>query len=580
MTTASSQLFRAAAWFNPFSGGLAYGIIVVIFDLVSIVILNYTFSTLRYRHAQRLAAVGEAKLPPQFPFLIPFIGPIFKLWWDHGKFIRELSFFEGRLTSNKLTILGHTFYSFQDRETIENLFKQSSLSSPIHMYGFVSANLLGLSKKTMSIYRADDSGPFPKPHPASGVLPHNRIDWVTHHTIFPGLAGPGLQPTTTRFVKSLQGQLQDLLITEEWSSKNDLAQLFREVIGASALKSILGPTIFRLNPSFVEDMFTFDKIFPKFAPGLPAFMMPETYRSRDRLVNQFKDWYRFAREHFDPSKIDEDGDGDPFWGSGMMRSRQENILKVDEHDDDALARVDLGLAWATIGNVVLSAMFSSFHIFKDKELLGRVRQDVQQYLGQTSVYEADPAQLAKNVPLLSSIYAETLRVYIKVYSAFGSAHEEVNLGKWRLPRGALAVISSEPSHMDPNFWNTQNGEHPVQSFWADRFIVDPSSPESGPVSPSHRKRVPKPEKENDDAPFFSMEGCEGAWIPYGGGYSMCPGRFFARNIIVLTSAILATECDVEVDGFPEFTKNRYGMGVEDLKAALPFRIRKRARSHE
>lgn len=256
--------------------------------------------------------------------------------------------YAGRLTSNRISILGHTFFNFQDRETVEKLFKQSTLSSSIDMYGFVNSHLLGTNQKTMGIYRADDSGPFLQPHPNSKVPERNRIDHITHNSVFRGLTGPGLQPTIDRFTKDLRRRLQERDITEDWIEMTDFAQFFRDIVGLSTLHSILGPTMFRLNPTFATDIFAFDKLFPTFAPGFPRFMMPKAYQLRDNLVGQFINWYEYARKTFDLSMIEADGDGDPIWGSAMMRLRQDAILKIDGCDDEALARVDLGLAWAWV----------------------------------------------------------------------------------------------------------------------------------------------------------------------------------------------------------------------------------------
>lgn len=58
---------------------------------------------------------------------------------------------------------------------------------------------------------------------------------------------------------------------------------------------------------------------------------------------------------------------------------------------------------------------------------------------------------------------------------------------------------------------------------------------------------------------------------------MCPGRFLAKNVIVYSNAVLASNFDIDIE--PDaitFTKKRYGMGVEDLAGPIPFRIRKRA----
>jgi cytochrome P450 len=110
-------------------------------------------------------------------------------------------------------------------------------------------------------------------------------------------------------------------------------------------------------------------------------------------------------------------------------------------------------------------MISALHIFKEKGLLDRVRRDIQECVGERPVRDTEPQQISKDTPLLSSIYAETLRLHLKLHSVYSSPHEDVNFEKWVLPKGALAFLSSEPSHMDETFWNTKDEQHPVGSFW-------------------------------------------------------------------------------------------------------------------
>ncbi|KAI1355907.1 Pfs, NACHT and ankyrin domain protein [Xylaria sp. FL0043] len=470
------------------------------------------------------------------------------------------------------------YYYLQDRETLEKLFKHKAMASAIEMYAYSQYNVIGIAKQAADTIRADNSGPFPQPHPTSNVLPHNRVEALTHSISFRGLTGPGLRPTTRRYMKAVPGKFED--ITTEWTEGSDLARFFREHVGEPALRSILGPTMFRLNPTFLEDIFEYDKALPYYTLGLPRFLMrivmPKAYHVRKNLAEQFKKWYKYAREHADPSLVDPDGDGDPIWGSEMMRNRQA-LLNADGHDEDTLAHLDTGLAWASIGNVVLVTMLSVYHIFHDEQLLRRVRHDLKEYLcnqGQT-IHNVSPQQLAKEVPLLSSIYAETMRLYIRIYSMYGSPYEDVNLGKWTLPQGEMALVMSYPNHMDASFWNTRNGEHPVQTFWADRFMVDPSDLSSGPVNHECRTAWHEQPSSEQKKPYFSMEGCQGAWLPYGGGHSMCPGRFFAKSIIVFTSALIVLGYDMEFKGALEFINTRYGLGIADLKNPVPFRIRKR-----
>ncbi|KAI0446707.1 Pfs, NACHT and ankyrin domain protein [Xylaria telfairii] len=544
--------------------------------VIALVVIKFLFNLIlyHYRHAYQGNVMGQ--VPPLYPALVPYLGSVLELVLNHGSFARRIS---GKLTANRVRLLGKDYYYLQDRETLERLFKHKAMASAIEMYAYSQYNVIGISKQSADIIRADNSGPFPQPHPTSNVLPHNRVEALTHSVSFRGLTGPGLRPTTRRYMKGILRNFE--VITTEWTEVGDLARYFREKVGEAALRSIIGPTMFRLNPTFLDDIFEYDKVLPYYTLGLPRFLMrlvlPKAYRIRERLADQFKSWYKYAREHADPSLVDPDGDGDPIWGSEMMRNRQQ-LLNADNHDDDTLAHLDTGLAWASIGNVVLVTMLSVYHIFRDEELLRRVRHDLQEYLStQTrTIHEIDPQQLAKEVPLLSSIYAETMRLYIRIYSMYSSPYEDVNLGKWVLPKGVLALVMSHPNHMDASFWNTRDGKHPVQTFWADRFMVDPSDPSSGPINPECYQTAPWHEQpRSEKKPYFSLEGCQGAWLPYGGGHSMCPGRFLAKAIIVFTSALIVLGYDMEFKAALEITDTRYGIGIADFKKPVPFRIRKR-----
>ncbi|OTA55244.1 Pfs, NACHT and ankyrin domain protein [Hypoxylon sp. EC38] len=451
------------------------------------------------------------------------------------------------------------------------------------MFVYVFKYFFGLPESVVSVYRADDSGPFPKPYGCSNVPAEERIDHITHHGFLRALGGPGLMPTTRRYMNALTARMEEKNLCGEWTEMADFSSFFQDIVGFSLIKCLYGPTMLRLNPDFMQDLWGFDESVPWLARGVPSFIRPSAHKPRQNLIGHLKRWYAYAREHFDPSTISPDGDGDPYWGSNLMRYRQEKLLAVKNHDDDVLARMDLGLAWGAVGNTIPCTMLSAFHIFKDPVLLQRVRDDVESSFGSQHLLDIDPNKLIKE-HLLSSIYAETLRLYVKTYFMVSSPHTDVHLGRWTLPKGSIGLMNAGVSHMDESFWNSRGGEHPVTTFWADRFIIDPTDSQSGPVAP-HVREFPysvEPTGEHVDKtqstnkPFFSMDGTEGSWFPYGGGHSICPGRFLAKSVILFTCALLARNYDIELlSDKVEMSSWRFGLGVGGLKHALPFRIRKR-----
>lgn len=191
--------------------------------------------------------------------------------------------------------------------------------------------------------------------------------------------------------------------------------------------------------------------------------------------------------------------------------------------------------------MVPSVVMALIHLFEDRSVLNRVRGEIQATYGQCPAAEFDIRRLS-SMPLLHSIYAETLRLHASSYSIVSAPDNDVPLGKWRLPKGGFGLISPQICHMDQTFWNTRGGLHPLREFWAERFITDPSDPSSGPILPElAAKKLARCKNLNggDTKPYVSMEGLEGSWIPYSGIFYVSMALFCAQRVsklFLLTSA--------------------------------------------
>lgn len=548
--------------------------------LIVSVITNYIYSVWKYRHDR---TKSRQNIPPTYPAVIPFIGHAVLFMWNTPRFLKNATSYAGKLTSTSIDFFpGWKILFFQDPETVKRIWKKSEMLSAVRMRVYAYKYLFGMPAKWASIYESDDSGPYPKPLPGTNVPPEKRIHHFLAQGIEKALTGPGLTPTTRRLHQSYAVQIRDLNISDEWTEGEDWPKFIHHTTGKAIILAIFGPKLLELNPSFMGELFEFDRVLPWLAKGVPRFVMPRAYEVRKGLQDSFKTWYMYARTHFEECHVDADGDGDPFWGSNWMRHRQTTLAHIQ--DDDTLASSDLGVAWASAENMTRNTTMAMIHILQDKNLVHRIRQELHAAFRDQRIEDIDPKLLA-NVPLLSSIYAETLRLHVKTYTILYSPHANVPLGRYMLPKRSVGLVNSYFSHMDEEWWNTRDGKYPLHSFWADRFIVDPADPASGPMNPSKREAVAnngspvKAASENQGSPYYSIDGLEGSWIPYGGGRLMCPGRFLAKNSIILSCATLATEFDIELltDSI-EWESKSFGIGTDAPKKPVPYRMRRRQRT--
>ena len=91
------------------------------------------------------------------------------------------------------------------------------------------------------------------------------------------------------------------------------------------------------------------------------------------------------------------------------------------------------------------------------------------------------------MPLLQSMYAETLRLYTSLFALRSAPHGDLDFCRFTIPKDELVAVDSRVAAMDASIWNTgptntdHPGYHPLDSFWAERFLVYPNAPQSGPL---------------------------------------------------------------------------------------------------
>ncbi|KAI0882867.1 cytochrome P450 [Annulohypoxylon maeteangense] len=537
---------------------------------------------LRYAaQRDRFAVLGkrdDAKgAPSTFPYVFPLLGslPLAYLWDPRAFVLNPNNFFQSAHPV-RVKILTQEFYAICGPENVKAFFRGSHACTSIPFVKFALGYAFGLHSKALRLYDKDDSGGSHVPHSDSTIEAHNRIDYRTYQSLIRFLEGKGLLPFWNRFADNITQQLHGFhdRIGSEWEYRDDIIEVVRDEATVPLLNALCGPYLLSLNPHFLQDYWEFDRNLQTYLQGMPWFLAPRAYAVRKRALNAVKIWQQHARDHFDDSVVDSDGD-DQFWGSSFFRERQEMFLEMDGFDHDAVASQDFGAIWA-VRNSIVTASWAIFEIFRDPELLASVRAEIDA-IALTSAdghiqFHID--QLLR-LPVLQAVYAETLRLRMDFYIIRMPDKVDMNIQDWIIPRRKVMVAPTTVAHMDSKAWSTGlNNEHPVDLFWIGRFLK----------YPTRSMHSVDTQSQDPASPTFSTKEFEGSWIPYGGGPRQCPGRHFAKRQILLTIALMVSLFDCEISEVGKHvqgdsTLKGFGSGVSLPDGKVPAKIRRRDRGN-
>ncbi|KAI1342556.1 cytochrome P450 [Xylariaceae sp. FL0016] len=486
--------------------------LVVNLAVLSLVVITicwhrYLSARAQFTKVQNPSDVGS--VPPTFPHVFPLLGslPLDYLWSPKEFVLNPNNFFQS-LQPALVRVLHHKFYVVRGSENVKALFKASGACTSIPFVKFALGYAFGLPAKALR-FMQDRVG----------------SDWVCHE---------------------------------------DLMSLVGNEATVATLNALCGPYLLKLNPNFLQDYWEFDRNLQTYLQGMPWFLAPRAYAARKRALNATQIWQQHARDHFDESKMDANGD-DPFWGSSFFRERHRMFLEMDGFDRAAIASEDFGAIWA-VRNSITAVSWMIFDIYRDPELLACVRAEIDTCIRECTngVPEYDVDQLLR-LPVLQAVYAETLRLRMHFYIIRMPDRVDINIKDWVIPRQKVIVTPTTVAHMDTQAWYTGlDNEYPVEKFWAGRFLQSSREATGGSY----------------EAPRFSTKNLEGSWIPYGGGPRQCPGRHFAKRQILLTTALMISlfDCEIQPEGInmqEDVSLMGFGGGVSHPAGKVPAKIRRK-----
>jgi hypothetical protein len=506
-----------------------------------ILLFTWLYTTINFYNATsssqflQAGARGKPTVPPYLPYAVPWLGSTFSfLDKNPGRFWKNLRDRLGA-TNDACTILLGGMPTYILAAGAENLMKQTKITDRARFDEIVMKRGFGTSNEDFEKFDKTAYGLL------GGKGKMTLQDSLYHEYL---LAPSHVNVLTSKFVETFRHELARL----DSSSSRDLVRMIRDAMFTASTTAFMGSKVLELCPNWASDFWTFDADMLKLFYGLPRFLSKDVHDALQRLLDAGEKWHKAARKNFDLEAV-KNLDWEPWYGCRFLRERQ-TMYETAGMSTRGSVSPDIGFLFGLNSNAIPATTWTLCHILTsdDKTLLPEVMTEL--VTAQRLDGTLDINKLVQ-LPLLSSMYSETLRVYVDalitrtVNQSFTLPSSHLGHPGYLLEKGNIAMVPSYLSHHDPTFWSTYGEEAADPEVWnARRFL--------------HQGR-------------FSTSGTSNKFFPYGGGNHMCPGRVFAKQEILAAIAIVLLTFEIHVqDGerLPRIRKQYNGTGVVSMDKGL------------
>ncbi|KAL3459752.1 cytochrome P450 [Aspergillus heterothallicus] len=270
-----------------------------------------------------------------------------------------------------------------------------------------------------------------------------------------------------------------------------------------------------VDPSLGRDYWLYDSQMSLFLLNfLPKYTVPEAFKARERLVAAFSAYHIRGGED-DMSEI--------------VR-RRSDVARRYGCSDDYLGRSEVELLNGLLSNMVPTVFWMLVHIILDPGLADHVSAEVETFVRKTApdTLSLAPIEIRKDCPVLVATYQEALRLYSSSARAYQVMEDFMLTDDCLLKKNSIVTIPAETIHRNPKNWG-----HDALEFNVDRWFKSDRTLNSS------------------------------AWVPFGGGSSICPGRFFVFDMILSTVIVVLHGYKLSAPGIqqPPGRKTRVMSGI-------------------
>ncbi|KAH6849883.1 cytochrome P450 [Chaetomium sp. MPI-CAGE-AT-0009] len=316
-----------------------------------------------------------------------------------------------------------------------------------------------------------------------------------------------------------------------------VGEWLREVISRAVMVTLYGDR----NPITLDrlyDIWEFDRKITVLTLGLaPRLLAPKAVAGRDRIQAALYEYYREG--HYQAPDVS------AFVRNRAAAKRQMGVRPID------LASGETDIPWTALTNTIPSLAWVFVSVFARPEFAERVRQETAEATSMDGDKASVDMEKLGRQPFISAVVQEVQRMYNKLCGyrqvLEDTVLRDVDGREYFLKKGSNAQWFHGVPHLSEDIWGPD-----AKAFNPERFI---------------------------DAPAEEEKRRRGAFIPFGGGKHLCPGRRFAVTEIIGMVGAIALVFDVDDISVPPAKAGYAGcaMAHPDWKPSNPPRVKFRRR---
>ncbi|KAH0598982.1 hypothetical protein MHUMG1_03096 [Metarhizium humberi] len=299
----------------------------------------------------------------------------------------------------------------------------------------------------------------------------------------------------------------------------------------AAQRAFFGSALDRLDPDLPQKFLEFDDLSWKLLYQFPIFLARDTIAKRDYLRTALKAFYDLPRE------MRNDAEG---WA---LDSTEDRLRAIGIPTED-LASIALILYWGANTNTRKAAFWLICHLLSNPSLIDSIRTETAGAFGPEGTI-TDLVHLRRHCHQLDATWNETLRLTGVAASLRTVTADTVLCGRM-LRAGNPLIIPYRQFHHDKGIFGDD-----IMTFRPERFLN------------TKLKKVKRVRLEH--------------FRPFGGGSTICPGRFITKRVVMILVALLLRRFDISMAGgsqdMPQADDWSPFLGIAGVKPGHDMRIR-------